>query len=78
MLGGKRFELGAPTSGIETLDGNRVAITIPAQAIIKVIADPRHGNSMVEVLWDGRIVSMFPLDVERCGTELAGRQHARY
>ena len=73
MLAGKRFRLETETSAVETVDGKRVAIMIPAQAIIKVISDQRHGETMMDVLWDGRTVSMFPVDVEERGTELAGK-----
>ena len=53
-----------------------VAITIPAGDIIKVVANPRHGEDRVGVLWAGRMVTMFAVDVEGHGTEIA-EQSAR-
>lgn len=52
----------------------RTAVEIPAGAIIKVVADPDNGGGVLDVLWDGRIVSMFLADVEARGTEIANER----
>jgi len=73
MLSGKRFKLGTSTIAVETVDGKRVAVTVPAEATIKVISGPRHGDRMIDVLWDGRVVMMFAVDVEERGTEVTDK-----
>lgn len=73
MLTGKRFKLETPTMAVGTLDGKRVAVTVPAGETIKVISGPRHGDRMMDVLWDGRVIMMFAVDVEERGTEVAGK-----
>jgi len=55
---------------VETASGKRVAVTVPAGQTIKVISGPRHGDRMMDVLWDGRVVMMFAIDVEERGTEV--------
>jgi hypothetical protein len=71
MLTGKRFRLEIQTMAIDTVEGKRLAVTIPAGEIIKVISGPRHGERMMDVLWDGRVVQMFAADVSERGTEIA-------
>ena len=73
MLGGKRFELRTATLAVDIRDGKRVAVTIPAGAIFKVISDPRHGESMVDVLWEGRTYVMFAIDVTERGIDITDR-----
>ena len=70
MLTGKRFELSKSTLAIDSVEGRRVAVTVPAGEIIKVVAGPRHGDRMVDVLWEGRVVVMFEIDVNLRGTEI--------
>lgn len=73
MLTGKLFKLETPTMAIETVSGKRVAVTVPAGEIIKVISGPRHGDRMMDVFWDGRVVMMFAVDIQERGTEIAGK-----
>lgn len=78
MIGG-RFELGTATLVIGGVDGKRVAISIPAGAVVKVVADPSdkvvanpsNEDRMIDVLWEGRTFVMFAIDLERRGTQIA-------
>ena len=73
MLTGKRFTLARATLSIEMAGSKRTAVEIPAGAIIKVVSDPDNGGGVLDVLWDGRIISMFLVDVEARGTEITDR-----
>ena len=73
MLTGKRFKLEISTMAVESVDGKRVAVTVPAGETIKVVSGPRHGDRMMDVLWDGRVVMMFAVDVEERGTEVLAK-----
>jgi hypothetical protein len=75
MLTGKRFRLGNPTLALEMVDGKRVAVTVPTGAIIRVISGPNHDGEdrMLKVLWQGKTVTMFALDVDMRGTEITDR-----
>ena len=70
MLTGKRFRLERATLAVGDGDGKRRAVSIPAGSVIKVVAGPNNGDGMVDVVWDGRIVEMFEVDVNVRGTEI--------
>ena len=70
MLTGRRFKLEIATLAANDLNGKRALTTIPAGDIVKVMADPSDGNRMVEVLWKGRTLLMFALDLKQRAVEL--------
>jgi hypothetical protein len=70
MLAGKQFQFHKNTLVIELVNDKRTVVTIPAGDILKVVSDPRNGEDRVDVLWNGRMVSMFTVDVEGHGTEI--------
>ena len=76
MLTGKRFRLKADTLAIESNDGeNRIAVTVPAKAIVEVISGPRPDDKrMVDVRWSDRILVMFAEDVQGRGQEVTGQK----
>jgi hypothetical protein len=74
MLTGQRFKLRKSALAIEIVNGMRIRVTIPARTILKVISGPIDGDQMVEVLWEGRRVSMFAVDLITRGTEIPGRK----
>ena len=71
MLTGKRFRLERTTLAIDGVNGRRQTSYVPAGAVIKVVSGPTSaGDRMVDVLWDGKIVTMFVMDVNMRGTEV--------
>ena len=71
MLTGRRFRLERPTLAIDGTNGRRQSSYVPAGAVIKVVSGPiSDGDRMVDVLWDGKIVTMFVIDVNVRGTEV--------
>ena len=74
MLPGKRLRLKVDTVAIDSNGEKRVAVTVPAGAILKVIrgAQPDHSR-MVEVRWNGKVLVMFAEDLEGRGKEITGR-----
>ena len=72
MLTGNRFKLEHVTVALGVSEGKREAVTIPTGAIVKVVSSPSgEGYGLVDVLWDGRAVTMFAVDVDIPGTEIA-------
>ena len=68
MLTGKRFRLKTDTMGVGTVDDKRVAVTVPADAIIEVTGGPRPNDiRMVDVRWDGKALTMFFEDIQNRG-----------
>jgi len=61
------------TLAVERIESKRRAVTIAAGEIIKVASGPKDGDGMVDVLWDGKLVEMFAVDLEARGTEITDR-----
>ncbi len=63
------------TLAIESSDGKRLAVTVPAQEIIEVIRGPRPDDKrMIDVRWNGRVLVMFVEDVPGRGQEITNRK----
>ena len=75
MLTGKKFKLERATLAITMVEGRRRAVAIPVCAIIKVVSGPTPGDRMVDVLWEGKTVEMFAVDVDVRGTEIVEHDH---
>jgi hypothetical protein len=71
MLTGRNFRLRTETVAIAEVDGKGVAVSIPIGAVIKVVSGPQHSDGLVDVLWDGRVVQMFTVDIEARGKEIS-------
>jgi hypothetical protein len=59
MLTGKRFRLKTDTMGIGTVDGKRVAVTVPADAIIEVTGGPRPNSLLAWALASAGLLQIF-------------------
>ena len=60
---GECYSLDSPTLGIVTLeDQHKVPLTIPRDAIVKVIGEI-NTDGFVDVLWDGQAVVIFTQDL---------------
>jgi len=70
MLTGKCFRLERSTLARGTENGKPKAVTIPVGAVIKVLDEPKNGDGLVDVRWEGRIFEMFAVDVNVRGTEI--------
>jgi hypothetical protein len=63
MLRNKRFKLTKPTLALDAIV-RRGWITIPAGEIIRVLAGPNgEDNQMIDILWQGRMLTMLAIDV---------------
>jgi len=63
MLRNKRYKL---TKSVLALDAvvRQGWITIPAGEIIRILAGPNgEGNEMIDILWDGRMLTMFAIEL---------------
>jgi len=71
---GRRISLEKSTLALEIGEDKRRVVTIPAGAIVEVISGPPGDTDrMVEVAWDGKVVSMFAIDVDARGTDISDR-----
>jgi hypothetical protein len=61
---GERFRVVTALRGVDYTDKHEVTVTIPADAVIEVVSRPRLDNTrMVDVLWEGRPLTMFVQDI---------------
>jgi len=67
MLAGRRFILKIPTIAV---DSRRVAVMMPIGAVLDVLSESVDGK-MTQVIWDGRPVAMFTIDLEERGRQIA-------
>jgi hypothetical protein len=73
MTHGKYYRIRAETIAVAPSDaeGRKVAITIPANAIVKIICASSDPDDTSDVLWDGKICEIFTRDLSERGDELA-------
>ena len=64
-----RFKLEKETLAIGDANGKRVAVRIPAGETVELIADPSPEIKMIDVLWEGRTVAMYAIDLKQRGIE---------
>jgi hypothetical protein len=61
---GERFRIVTALIGVDYTGDRGVTVIIPADATIEVVSGPRLDNTrMVDVLWEGRPLSMFIQDI---------------
>jgi hypothetical protein len=65
------FELGTPVYAILLADNCAHApITIPAGAKVTLVSGQTKGCRMVDVEWDGKILTLFAIDLLNRGTRV--------
>jgi hypothetical protein len=74
MLTGQRYKLRNSALAIEIVNGVRLQVTVPTRTILKVISGPIDDDQMVDVLWEGKRVRMFAVDLITRGTEIPDRK----
>ena len=67
---GRRFKLQADTVAIDFSDGKGVAVTLPEGAVIELASRSKERGPVIDVLWNGRALKMFVLDLDNCGIEV--------
>ena len=55
------FRLTSPTFALIVEENRRITLTVPTGSVI--IASKVDGDKMVEVVWEGRTLLMFPDDI---------------
>jgi hypothetical protein len=61
---GERFHVVTALIGVDYTGEHEVTVIIPADAIIQVVSGPRLDHTrMVDVLWEGRSLTMFVQDI---------------
>jgi predicted TIM-barrel enzyme len=58
------YLLQTATLGITSNNGKRVAVTMPAEALIEVVSEVA-ADGTVNVLWNDQCISMFAIDLRQ-------------
>ena len=66
MRSGMKITLIRETLGLCVIDGRRQAISVPRSAVLTVVSD-EGSDPMIDVLWEGKTVSMFAVDLHERG-----------
>jgi len=71
MFTGKRYKLTTPILAVNVLNHAKGStVKIPVGAILEVMSGPEDVDGMMDVLWDGRTVAVFSIDLNVRGTEI--------
>lgn len=74
MYSGKQFRLKRTTLSIETVGDERLLVMVPTGSVVIVVSGPLPDDGrMVDVLWDGRALVMFAIDLQVRGEEVTGK-----
>lgn len=71
MSSGDRFRIVTPTLAVASEAGQRVIVTVPKDAIIRVLSGPLQDERMVDVQWQGRRLLMFAQDLRERGRDIS-------
>jgi hypothetical protein len=69
------YKLSTATIGVANEHGKRVTVMIPEEAILELTSD-RSPDGTVEVIWDGRRISVFEIDLQDRGYLIVGGARA--
>ena len=74
MKPGAAWRLNSPTLGIMSKDNRRVAVTVPANCVVRIVRD--KNDRFIDVLWEGCELTLFAADLlystrawEKAGSE---------
>ena len=62
------YKLNSALLAIYTLDGERMPVMVPSGATVTITDGPLDGLRLVDVLWEGKTVVVFTVDLRDRGT----------
>jgi hypothetical protein len=63
---GRQYRLRTATLGVLS-EPARVAVTLPTDAVLTVAGPNGTSERMIDVLWDGRVIAIFVIDLQERG-----------
>ena len=67
MIVGETYRLNVAITGVQSVDGKHITVTIPKGELFSV-NNVSHGKSFVECLWNGTELMLFSMDICERGT----------
>lgn len=77
MLTGTSIRLKSSVLCIYSDGDQRSAVMVPEGAIVKIISRSRTEDLMMDILWDGRVVAAFAVDILNRGEEVETNRRGR-
>jgi len=74
MVTDKWFKLTKPTVALDLVGTKRAAVLVPEGAALKAKAVSTDASGMIDVLWEGRTVAMFAIDLNERALEVIDLQ----
>jgi hypothetical protein len=71
---GRKFVLKKDTLAILSENGGRVAVTVPEDAIVEIPIGDINGDRLVNVHWQGKVLTMFTQDIHDRGEQVHSQQ----
>lgn len=66
------YRIKTPTLGILSQHGERLPVTIPINAVVRVVQE-HDGDRFVDVDWGGQVLTMFMIDLKERGEAVGAR-----
>ena len=73
----ERYRIVATTFAFRSIDGRRITVQVPIDALVTLIDGPVDGNRLVDVKWEGKKVRMFTIDLRERGEAVNGTGQPR-
>lgn len=73
----RSFRLTSATFGVEEINGERNTVLLPAESVFRLMETKPNAPEMVDVLWEGRCISVFAIDVRNRAEAIAGQRNRR-
>ena len=67
MSKSRQYRIKSPTMAILSSEAERTWATVPVGAIVSISEDPREGDRLIDVIWNGKRYVMFAQDLRDRG-----------
>lgn len=70
MKKNRSYRITSPTMAFASSNGDRAPVLVPVNAVVAISEDPREGDRLVDVVWDGKAYVMFTQDLRQRGERI--------
>ena len=65
-----RLKIVRATIALDVISGKPTVITVPMDTVVTVLPGSDEGAKLIDVLWEGRAIQMFAIDLAMRGVEI--------
>jgi hypothetical protein len=70
MKKNRNYRITSPTMAFASSNGDRTPTLVPVNAIVAISEDPREGDRLIDVVWNGKEYVMFTQDLRQRGERI--------